>query len=417
VIALIDCNSFYCSCEQVFRPDLMNKPVVVLSNNDGCVIARSVEAKALGIPMGAPYHHYKKVMDFHRVAVFSANFPLYADFSSRVMSILNRFSDSVDIYSIDEAFIRLDGLTNQPIGFARTIRSTILKWTGLPVSVGIGASKVLAKCANRWAKALPDSGGVFALTQPDVLDEALKQTPIEDVWGIGRQRSVKLKSRGIGSAYDLKNYSNRRQLLKWLTKIGLQIYDELNGVNCIMLHDLQGPKKNIQVARSFQPELRSIDDITAAVSTFVARGMEKLRAQQSLMQCMLVFVRSNPFKANGPCYKNTVSVGFTTATNDTFLAIEGAKMALKKMRIPNISIKKAGVILSEITDDSSVQDALFEAAHVNPLMTVLDGINKRYGRNTIHVANQQRYIAKRRVPQWISPQYSTQWAQILTVKN
>ena len=243
MIALVDCNSFYCSCEQVFRPDLFNKPVVVLSNNDGCVIARSKEAKALGIPMGAPYHAYQSMIRHHNVAVFSANFPLYADFSSRVMAILNRFSDAVDIYSIDEAFIQLDGLTEDVIGYATTIRSTILKWTGIPVSIGIAPTKVLAKCANQFAKGLPDSDGVFALTHPPVIDAALKQVAVNDIWGIGQNLGATLKRHRIHTAYDFKMHANRQQLLKWLTKVGLQVYDELNGLSCINLHDMNLPRK------------------------------------------------------------------------------------------------------------------------------------------------------------------------------
>jgi len=415
VIALVDCNSFYCSCEQVFRPDLFNKPVVVLSNNDGCVIARSKEAKALGIPMGAPYHHYKKVMAFHNVAIFSANFPLYADFSSRVMAILNRFSDAVDIYSIDEAFIQLGGLTEDVIGYANTIRSTILKWTGIPVSIGIAQTKVLAKCANQFAKGLPDSGGVFALTHPPVIDTALKQVSVGDIWGIGRNHSAMLKRHRIHTAYDFKMHANRQQLLKWLTKVGLQVYDELNGLSCINLHDMNLPRKNIQVARSFRPELTTIDDVQAAMATFVTRAMEKLRAQQSLVQCITVFVRSNPFQQHAQYYRKALSVGFLTATNDTFVVMKGARMALKRVMVSGVSIKKAGVVLSEITDDASIQESLFERSTVNPLMAVLDGINQRYGRDTIQVANQKRYTQKRRSPQWVSSRYTTNWEELLTV--
>lgn len=415
MIALVDCNSFYCSCEQVFRPDLFNKPVVVLSNNDGCVIARSKEAKALGIPMGAPYHAYQSMIRHHNVAVFSANFPLYADFSSRVMAILNRFSDAVDIYSIDEAFIQLGGLTDNPIGYATTIRSTILKWTGIPVSIGIAPTKVLAKCANQFAKGLPDSDGVFALTHPPVIDAALKQVPVADIWGIGQNLGATLKRHRIHTAYDFKMHANRHQLLKWLTKVGLQVYDELNGLSCINLHDMNLPRKNIQVARSFRPELTTIDDVQAAMATFVTRAMEKLRAQQSLVQCITVFVRSNPFQPHAQYYRKALSVGFLTATNDTFVVMKGARMALKRVMVSGVSIKKAGVILSEITDDASVQESLFERATVNPLMAVLDGINQRYGRDTIQLANQKRYTQKRRLPQWVSSRYTTSWADILSV--
>ena len=257
--------------------------------------------------------------------------------------------------------------------------------------------------------------GVFALTHPQVIDESLKQTPIGDLWGIGRNHAAKLKRHHVTTALQFKMHKNRTQLLKWLTKVGLQVHDELNGVSCIALHNMTLPRKNIQVARSFQPELATIDDVQGAIATFVTRAMEKLRAQQSLVQCITVFVRSKSVPSPCPYYRKALSVGFLTATNDTFVVMKGARMALKRVMVSGISIKKAGVILSEISDDESVQDSLFDQATVNPLMAVMDGINQRYGRNTIHLANQKRYTQKRRSPQWVSPQYTTQWSELLSV--
>ena len=415
MIALVDCNSFYCSCEQVFRPDLQNRPVVVLSNNDGCVIARSAQAKALGIPMGAPYHHYKKLMTFHKVAVFSANFPLYADFSSRIMSILGRFSDQVEVYSIDEAFIDLSGITSDPIAYAKQIRATILTWTGIPVSIGVASSKVLAKCANRFAKQLPESGGVFALTHPGVIDEALRQTPINDIWGIGTQQAKKLQKRHIKTAHDFKSLTNRKQILNLLTKPGLQIYDELHGTSCIDIQSGLEPRKNIRTSRSFQPELTDVDDVIAALTVFTTRAMEKLRRQHSLTQMITVFVRTNPFNPKLQQYRNAITIGFLTATNDTILVANAARAAIKQLVPPGVPIKKAGIILAEITDDASVQDSLFQRATTNPLMDVMDQINQRFGRDAIHVANTQRFLAKRRAPQWVSPQYTTNWDDVVRV--
>ncbi|MEK9726492.1 MAG: Y-family DNA polymerase [Candidatus Margulisiibacteriota bacterium] len=415
LIALVDCNSFYCSCEQVFRPDLIKKPVVVLSNNDGCVIARSNEAKGLGIPMGAPYHHYKKLIQFHGVSVFSANFPLYADLSSRIMNILHRFSDSVEVYSIDEAFISLDGLTKDTIAYAKTLRATILQWTGIPVSIGIAPSKVLAKCANRFAKLFPECDGVFSLIGEDMINSALKQTPIEDIWGVGRQNATKCKQRQINTAYDLKVYPNRNTLLKLLTKTGLQIHDELNQISCIDITSNIEPRKNIQSSRSFQPELNDLNDIAAAVSMFTTRAMEKLRAQHSLTQMITVFIRTNPFQ-NIPQYRNARTISLDTATNNTILVIKVARHILESIYIPGITIKKAGIILSEISDDSSLQQSLFsQVNNHSKLMSVMDQLNHRYGRDMVSIANNLRFKNKKMPRKWLSNQYTTNWSEILTV--
>ncbi len=415
LIALIDCNSFYCSCEQVFRPDLINKPVVVLSNNDGCVIARSREAKALGIPMGAPYHHYKKLIEYHNVSVFSANFPLYADLSSRIMNILSQFSDSVEIYSIDEAFISLKGMSNDIIAYSKTLRKTILNWTGVPVSIGIAPTKVLAKCANRFAKQFSECEGVFSLTDNAMIEMALKQTAIEDIWGIGKQNSIKLKRRNIHTAFDLKSNGNRKTILKLLTKTGLQIYDELNQISCIDISTTIEPRKNIQSSRSFKPELTEFNDIAAALTLFTTRAMEKLRRQNSLTQMISVYIRTNPFK-DVPQYRNGITVSLFSATNDTIIVAKAARQMLKKIFKPGIEVKKVGIILSEITDDLSVQESLFQLSKPpSHLMKTMDKINQRYGRDCLFLANNLRYAKKSTPKRWVSFQYTTNWDEILTV--
>ncbi len=416
MIALIDCNSFYCSCEQVFRPDLAKHPVVVLSNNDGCVIARNKEAKALGLPMGAPYHQYKELLISHQVAVFSANFPLYANFSTRIMNILSRFSDQVEVYSIDEAFITFKGVTNDVVAYSKIIRATILKWTGIPVSIGIAPTKVLAKCANHYAKKYPESGGVFALTTTPLIMSALKHLPIHDVWGIGHQQAKKLTKRQIRTAYDFSQMKNRQYLLRLLTKTGLQIYDELNGTSCIEITTEVEPRKNIQSSRSFRPELTTFDDVNAALSLFVTRAMEKLRRQKSMTQMVTVFIRTNPFKKVAQ-YRNAISIGLLAATNDTFRVSKIAKSALKDIYVSGIEIKKAGIILSQITNDDSIQESFLDAPKTtNKLMKTMDDINHRFGQDSIHLANTKRFINKRIEPKWVSPQYTTQWNDILRLK-
>ena len=415
VIALIDCNSFYCSCEQVFRPDLLHRAVVVLSNNDGCVIARNRQAKAIGIPMGAPYHQYEAALKQNNAAVFSANFPLYANFSNRIMNILNSFSDQVEVYSIDEAFISLDGHSTDVIAYCKVIRETVLKWTGIPVSIGIAPTKVLAKCANKLAKQFPESNGVFALTHTSLIDSALKHIDVDDIWGIGRKQAQKLKKRHIHTAYEFKVWNNRALMLSLLSKTGVQLHDELNGIACIAFQLTPEPRKSIRSSRSFKPELSHVDDIAAALSLFTTRAMEKLRKQHSMTQMITVFIQSNPFKAHVPTVRKAQSFGLLTATNDTIVVAKYARQLLHHLHEPGIPIKKVGIILDELTSEDALQDSLFETANANPLMTVMDQINHRFGRDTIHVANHQRFLAKRRAPQWVSPQYTTKWEELRCV--
>ena len=356
MIALIDCNSFYCSCEQVFRPDLIHRPVVVLSNNDGCVIARNTNAKAIGVPMGAPYHHHEKALKQNKAAVFSANFPLYANFSNRIMNILDLFSDKVEVYSIDEAFISLEGHRTEVIAYCKVIRETILKWTGIPVSIGIAPTKVLAKCANKLAKQFTESGGVFALTHNELIDSALKHIAIDDVWGIGQKQAQKLKKRHIHTAYDFKVWTHRSLMLALLTKVGVQLHDELNGISCIELQLTPEPRKSIQTSRSFKPELTQLDDIASALALFTTRAMEKLRKQRSMTQMITVFIRSNPFKDHVPKVRRALSMGLLTATNDTVFVTKCARQLLHQLHAPGIPIKKAsGAIAKKDINNFRVQ--------------------------------------------------------------
>ena len=416
MIALIDCNSFYCSCEQVFRPDLYHKPVVVLSNNDGCVIARNSEAKALKIPMGAVYHEYETLFKKNKVNVFSSNFPLYADFSSRVMSILDSFSPLVEVYSIDEAFIEIPHHGNYAAQ-AKAIKDYIYKLTGIPVSVGIAPTKVLAKCANFWAKKLPDANGIFILENDIIIDTALSKIQINNVWGIGSQQAQKCEKMRIYSAYDFKVYPNKKRIQTIFTKVGRQIQDELSGIRCLDVSDVKEKRQNIQTSRSFKPELSEYDDIAAALSSYAAKASEKLRRQKSNCNMITVFIRTNPFK-NTPQYRNGRSIGLMVSTDNTFTIIKVAKMILKHIYVSGFSYKKVGIILSEFTDSDKEQLSFLEKSTSNDkLMATLDNINNSYGRDTLQIASMKRYLQKKEAPKKVSPCYTTKWNEILTVKN
>ena len=280
-IALVDCDNFYVSCERVFTPRLKDKPVVVLSNNDGCIVARSQEAKALGIPMGAPFFQYQKLIQNHEVKVYSSNYALYGDMSQRVMETLKCFSPNVEIYSIDEAFLDLTGFSNQSLTeYGTLIRNTIKKHIGIPVTIGIAPTKVLAKIATRIAKKDKTLKGVFDITTHPKIDELLKTIAVEDVWGIGRQYTKLLNSQGILTAKDLK-YASPKWIQKHLTIVGLRILKELNGEPCIPLEELPPPKKGIICSRSFGKPIETLEEITEAISEYVSRAAQKLRAQNS----------------------------------------------------------------------------------------------------------------------------------------
>ena len=332
------------------------------------------------------------------------------------MNILKRFSDEVEVYSIDEAFITFEGLTNEIIAYAKIIRETILKWTGIPVSIGIAPTKVLAKCANQFAKKFPEAGGVFALTNNELIKSALKNTAIEDIWGIGSQQSKKLKKKGIETAHGFMSMKNRAQILKMLTKTGLQIHDELNQIKCIDISILTEPRKNIRSSRSFKPELTAFDDVAAALTLFTTRAMEKLRKQHSLTQMITIFIRTNPFKEI-PQYRNAINIGLLKASNDTIEISRLARQGLKEIFVPGFEIKKAGIILSQLSSDESIQESFLDLKPTTNLMKAMDQINARYGRDAIQLANAMRFTNKRTMPQWVSPQYTTQWNELKIIES
>ncbi len=418
MFALIDCNNFYASCERVFRPDLNGKPVVVLSNNDGCVIARSNEAKALGIPMGAPAFQYEDVFVKHNVHVFSANFALYGDMSHRVMTILSEYSPDIEIYSIDEAFLNLDGLEHlNLLDYGNKIRKHVFKWTGIPISIGIAPTKALAKAANRIAKKFSDkTNGVYILDNQEKITKALKWLSVEDVWGIGRRHSKRLKAIGVKTAYDFiqldDNYVKRK-----MTIVGLRLKRDLQGIPTIQMEDVQ-PKKNIATTRTFETNYSEFEQINERVITFAVSCGEKLRKQNSACNSLMVFIHTNQHREDLPQYSRNIVVKLPFPTNSGIELAKFASQALKQIFKPGYFYKKAGVIVMDFTPADIPQYDLFENSDERhkPLMQAVDKINSRYGQHKIRLAAQDQKRVWKMKQEKLSPRYTTKLSDIITIK-
>lgn len=418
VFALVDCNNFYASCERLFRPELGGRPVVVLSNNDGCIIARSNEAKALGLPMGAPYFQNKATIDKHRVEVFSSNYALYGDLSHRVMSTLQQLEPEVEIYSIDEAFIRLPlSRAFNLAGHGRFLRKTIKRDVGIPVSIGIAPTKTLAKIANRIAKKNEGLQGVFDLTACENPDSLLAGIEVGDIWGIGRRNAEKLNRQGIFTALDLKK-SNDEWIREQLTVVGLRTVMELRGIPCIPIDHQPTPRKSVVCSRSFRKPVFSLTDLEEAVSSYVSVAAEKLRAEGLKAMNLHVFVRTNRHRTNRPQHAATLMVGLAQPTSSTPALIRAARQGLKKIYKTGYGYQKAGVMLTELTGGGMVQQNLFQALprENGAVMEALDEINSRWGRNTV------QYASAGIVKPWCmsqerkSPAYTTRWDQLPVVR-
>ena len=386
MIALIDCNNFYASCERLFAPALKDKPVVVLSNNDGCIIARSEEAKALGIKMGMPLFKIEKFLIENDVAVFSSNYTLYGDMSSRVMEALNFFSPEVEIYSIDEAFISLDPTLSAEDLFEKgiEIRSKIYQWTGIPVSIGIAPTKTLAKLANRVAKKC--GLGVFEMRDESIQEEVLEQTPVGDIWGIGRRSERKLRDwYRIETALDLK-YLDNRIGRKLLTVVGARLIEELKGNKCLPLKLVPPLKKNICCSRSFGEYTSSYTEIKEALSNYVSKASRKMRKQNLSAEAVTVFINTNRFDKNSPQYSNSVSIALAQKTNSTLELNRTTRRLLKRIYLKDFKYKKVGVILNGLSPEASLSKNLFEEQDIikhKRLMKALDIVTERFGRNKI----------------------------------
>lgn len=417
MFALIDCNNFYASCERVFRPDLKGKPIVVLSNNDGCVIARSNEAKALGISMGAPAFENKELFEKNNVNVFSSNFALYGDMSHRVMSLLSDYCPDIEIYSIDEAFLNLEGFDYVDLQeYGKQMQSKITKYTGISVSVGIAPTKALAKVANKISKKFPEKTGfVYIIDSEEKRIKALKWLPIEDVWGIGRQHAKRLKAKNICNAYNFTKIDDV-WIRKNMSVVGLRLKLDLQGIPTLALEDVHS-KKNIATTRSFDTNYTEFNQLQERVSTFAIICSEKLRRQKSCCNSLIVFVQTNFFRKDLPQYTKSILVKLPFASNSSFDISSHAIEGLSKIFRKGYSYKKAGVIVMDFCSENEVQQNLFESP--NPkhkqLMKVIDKLNNSIGTQKVKLATQDKDRKLKMRQEKLSPRYTTKINEIITV--
>ena len=411
--ALIDCNNFYVSCERVFDPSLINKPVVVLSNNDGCIISRSNEAKLLNIPMGAPLHLYKNIINSNKVKVYSSNYPLYGDMSNRVMTSLMELNSELEIYSIDEAFLKINEQDHSNIEHdILRMRKNILTWTGIPVSIGLGPTKTLAKIANSIAK--KNQSGVFNLDTEDKQIRILKNINVEEIWGISRRWGSKLRMIGIGTALELRNVSANR-IRQYLGVVVQRIVYELRGISCLDLDKIL-PKKNIMCSRSFGNPLNSKATIKDFITEYSIRAAEKARQQNSRAQGIYIFLRTNRFKKEKQ-YNSGIMVGLNFPCCDTSTIIKLASKAIDQIFQPGYSYHKAGIMMLDLIPSDIHQKDLFQNTTYSlsdQRMKVIDSLNKKFGSGIIthgKVRSKDKNKWKSR-SFYLSPRYTTQWDEL-----
>jgi len=420
MIALVDCNSFYASCEQVFRPDLWGKPVVVLSNNDGCIIAANKEAKALTqIPMFEPVFKIKNLLIANNVTFFSSNYTLYGELSQRVMNTLSLFSPRVEVYSIDESFVDLQGFNNKNLNdYGNTIKETIFRNTGIPTGVGIAPTKVLAKLANKIAKNEKKHNHVFVIDSEEQRLSVLKRTEIKGIWGIGKQQSKKLQSVGIYTAYEFTQMP-RAWVRKEMTVVGERLWRELRGESCMDMIEIPKPKKGIGTAKSFGRKLESLELIEEACSYYISEVAEVLRLQKTCAMYLQVFLHTNPFSDRDKQYRNKQTVTLAIPSNNTFTLITEARKILKEIYKPGYRYKKVGVQLTGIIPEAYVQGNLFESPKTKEnkeLMQLFDSLNCKYGKGKVVSG-----LTGTRMKEWEliksdrSPRFTTQWGEMLTV--
>ena len=415
-IALIDCNNFYASCERIFNPKLMGEPIIVLSNNDGCIITRSAEAKKLGIKMGEPYFKAKKIIDKNNVKVFSSNYSLYGDISQRVMEILARFASDVEIYSIDEAFLGLNGFENYELNsYCSYIRRTIKQWVGIPVSIGVSSTKTLSKIANNLAKKNQEYYGVCILKSWFDINEALKLTPIEDVWGIGRRLSLFLQKYNIKSAYDFIQL-DKGWVRKNMGVVGEKTFLELCGISCIELDIIPSDKKSCCVSRSFSKPIEKICDLEESVSTYGTRVSEKIREEGLVAESMNVFVLTNYFNRKEKQYSNSVKLQLPYPTNNSIKIVKRALEGIRKIYRKGYRYKKAGIILYGLSRANQTKGLLdYDREISDSVMNTMDKINERYGSSTIRLASEGIEKAWRMKREKVSPCYTTSFEDLVKV--
>ena len=415
MLALADCNNFYASCERVFQPHLENKPIVVLSNNDGCVIARSNESKALGIKMGVPVFQIKNIIEKYSVQLFSSNFTLYGDLSKRVMSTIKQEVKAMEVYSIDEAFMDFSGEGN-PLEKGIALKKKVQQYIGIPISVGIAPTKTLCKVAGLIAKKYTKSG-VFVLKDKAIIERALKWLPVEELWGVGRRHTHKLNDVGIKTAYDLCR-ADDSWIRRRLSVVGLKMIKELRGIPCFPLEEQASKKKNICTSRSFSKSVSGIERLKEAVSNYANSCAYKLRKQQGCASRISVFIHTNPFKPTDKQYRGFTSLILDTPSNDSIELVRLALKCLEKIYRSDCTYKKAGVIVSDISPQQQQQLSLFDTVNRQKhqsIMTALDSINDKFGKDKVRLAVQGYGRQWKMKQEQLSPCYSTRIEDALKV--
>jgi len=417
VYSLIDCNNFYVSCERVFNPKLNGLPVVVLSNNDGCVVARSAEAKSLGIKMGVPAFHIKELIKRENIKVFSSNYTLYGDMSNRVMTTIAGIVPDIEYYSIDECFLGLQGYPDIP-NLARQIRASVRRDTGIPVSIGIANTKTLAKIANKIAKASLTHDGVYLLYGHKLLEEVLRCVDVQDIWGIGSRYAQMLNGFGVRTALDFRD-APEYWIKKTMTVVGQRIWYELHGASCLKLEQVIPPKKGICASRSFPKNVTDYEAIKEAVASHAARCAEKLRKQKSEANMLSVFIRSNGFKKDEEQYSASRSVRLVYASNSSSDIIHYALLALKLIFKSGYNYKKCGVYVAGITPENAHQHTVFASGNRDAkkkIAGIMDDINMKMGKNTLKLAAMGTKKQGSTHRGKLSPRYTTQWEDLIVVK-
>ncbi len=413
-IALVDCNNFYVSCERVFRPDLVNVPLVVLSNNDGCVVSRSIEAKALGIKMGQPWFECKALAEEHGILAMSSNYALYADLSNRVMSILSQFSPRHEVYSIDESFVDLTGIPKlRDVTYA--MRERVGQWTGIPVCVGVGPTKTLAKLANHVAKKHPRSKGVFNYNDLSEAQQTklLSQIPVEEVWGVGRKLTKRLAVHGIHTVQDLRE-AHAPTLRSEFGVVMEKTQRELLGISCIDLEEHAPDKKQIISSRSFGKPVTDLAVIQDALGLFVANAMEKLRAQNGQAALVQVYLLTNRFRPEQPQYNPSMTVPLPQPTNDSLVINRWVQHLAGVLWRDGYKYKKAGIMLGDISPVTVTQADWLEPVMTSDtrLMKAVDGLNSRFGRGTIKLSSGEFQGEWGMRQERKSPDYTTNWREL-----
>lgn len=418
MLALVDCNNFYASCEKLFDPSLRDLPVVVLSNNDGCTVARSAEAKALGIPMGAPWFKLKDLAKKHGIVAKSSNYTLYADMSDRVVSVLRMYTPNLEVYSIDESFLDLTGFNRDLTLYGQDIRQRVAQWIGLPVCVGIASTKTLAKLANHIAKKRLGFNGVCNLPSlpASQVDQIFREIEVGEVWGVGRKITARLQAMGINTVFDLRA-SDAQTIRTKFSVVMERTVRELQGTPCIELEEAPPDKQQIICSRSFGRPISNLPDMNEALASYISRACEKLREQDGVAGSLSIWLETNPFKPDSPQYSRSVTIPLPATSDDTRQLIRVGLWAMKNIYRDGFDYKKCGCMLGAIVPKANSQACLFGSGHTTDKATaVMDSINAKFGRGAVKSAAEgvEKVWAMRR--EQMSPEYTTDWDGLMVVR-